>query len=1105
MSRADLQSTKVVSSREPDGRSSFEPAVQPLAISPETAQGAARLSRAESVPVSEVFLTAFQTVLYRYTSRESVAILLSRGVARREFADELSFREVLTRGRVDPSGPSTESLSAQDLAFLEEGVASSRFDSVLFDFGPARPLEAPSGRFELALSLSEEPEGVRGALFYDLRLFDEATVARLRGHFLSLLDAAVVSPERHIGALPLLTSSELHRILVEWNDTARAPLPESNVARLFEEQVERSPERAAVTLGGEVLTYRELDGRSNRLAHALRALGVGPGIPVGICMERSLEMAVAVLGTLKSGGAYAALDPEYPRERLEFMLRDSGAPVILTDETSAGKLPGQAGKTIALGSESAAALLVRQPETPVVGGAGPEDLAYLIYTSGSTGRPKGVAMPHRSLINLLAWQRDAALNPAARTLQFASLNFDVSFQEMFSTWCCGGTLVLAPERIRRDAGELWRLLAAESVERLFLPFIALQQLAEAAERDGLDAPGLREIVTAGEQLQITPQIARLFRDGSRRLQNQYGPSESHVVTAFTLSGPSERWPTLPPIGHPISNVRIYLLDRFGQPVPVGVPGELHVGGAGVAHGYWNRPDLTAQAFLSDPYAEEPGARLYKTGDLARYREDGEIEFLGRLDQQIKIRGYRVEPGEIEAALARHPAVRTSVVVPRADETGIRSLVAYVVPKPGRTVRVRELRDFLKETLPEYMLPAAFVALPELPLTPSGKVDRRALAAPVLSDPMTDQDYLAPRDAVELALARMWAKCLGRPRVGVRDDFFDLGGNSIVAARLFAQIQRVFDRNLDPTALLRAPTIERLAPLLRHLDQAGAWSSLVPIRAEGNRPPLFCMHAGAGTVLFYYPLARELGEDQPVYGLQARGLYGKQTPHSRVEEMATHYIQEIQTVQAHGPYHLAGFCLGAVLAFEVARQLSQEGERVSLLASFDGAAPGYDYYWIDHPRERLSLPSPHSLGERLSYHWAHLRRFGWSYVAEALRYRGIQALRKIQYRWGRRYVDRGLPVPRLLRGRYFLVNHQVAENAYAPGKYPERMVIFETEGLFPDPRLGWQDLIAGGLEIHRIPADHRSHRDLMTGGFVARMAALLRTYLSSEDAAPKPAA
>jgi acyl carrier protein len=528
-------------------------------------------------------------------------------------------------------------------------------------------------------------------------------------------------------------------------------------------------------------------------------------------------------------------------------------------------------------------------------------------------------------------------------LQFASLSFDVSFQELFATWCSGGTLLLVSDELRRDAPALLRYLVDQKVARIFLPFVYLQHLAEAAELCGVVPDTLREIITAGEQLEITPQLAQLFRRlPACRLYNHYGPSETHVVTSYALNGPPEQWPTLPPIGRPIANTQIYIVDDNFKLPPVGVPGELCIGGENVSRGYLNRPDVTSEKFVPDPFGEA-GARLYRTGDLARYLSDGNIEFLGRIDHQVKIRGFRIELGEIEATLRTHAAVRDVVVQPTEGNDG---LAAYVVVERGQLndqeTITGELRQHLGSKLPDYMVPSIFVELDALPLTPSGKVNRRALSVPEAYRPESSEEHVAPRNEVEATLVKLWQKVLGLKAIGVKDNFFELGGHSLLASRLFAQIQNTFGKNLPLVTLFQSPTVEQLAAVLREHESQGSWLSLVAIQPKGSRPPLFCVHAAGSNVLIYRPLARHLGVDQPVYALQARGLDGQTDPSVRVEEMAAHYIKEMRTVQPEGPYQLLGASFGGLVIYEMAQQLLAQGQQVALLAMLNTDCPVYSF-------------------------------------------------------------------------------------------------------------------------------------------------------------------
>jgi len=642
------------------------------------------------------------------------------------------------------------------------------------------------------------------------------------GHLQTLLESIAANPQQKISKLSMLTAAELSQ-LQEWNQTQANYPQDKCVHQLFEAQVERSPETIAAVFSQnsqQQLTYRELNSKANQLAHYLQQLGVGPDVLVAICMERSLEIAIAVLGVLKTGAAYVPLDPAYPKERLTFMLADTQAPVILTQSHLVSDLPAHQARAVCLDSDWRE-IVSFSTENPV-SSVSPENLTYTIYTSGSTGQPKGVPLPHRALVNLIAWQlQNSSLEGAAKTLQFASLSFDVSFQEMFCTWCAGGTLVFITEEIRRDAQSLLQLINQEKIQRLFLPFIALQHLAEAADTYQLVPKSLREVVTAGEQLQVNRYIASFFQQLENcTLHNQYGPSESHVVTAYTLAGPPGDWPALPPIGRPIANTQIYLLQKDDQPVPVGVAGELYIGGICLARGYLNRPDLTAEKFILNPFRqneilaiEDEEDRLYKTGDLARYQADGNIEYIGRIDGQVKIRGFRIELGEIETALANHRAVKQAVVLAREDEPGDKRLVAYVVANPEEQLAIADLRSYLQGKLPDYMVPAIFMTVEAMPKTPSGKIDRRALPAPDSQRQEQSQSYAAPQSELECLLAGVWSKLLKIDRVGIHDNFFEIGGNSLMTLQVAVQVRELLAIDLPIVKLFQHPTIAQLANYL----------------------------------------------------------------------------------------------------------------------------------------------------------------------------------------------------------------------------------------------------------------------------------------------------
>ncbi len=666
-------------------------------------------------------------------------------------------------------------------------------------------------------------ERVKLRIAFDESLFEPATVGRMLGHLRNLIEEIAGDPEKRITEYSPFSDDERRTILVTWNDAGADYPTDRCIHELFEKRAAELPDStAAVFFAGdgfgtsENITYGELDRRACRIANRLIGIGARPGTPVGIYMARSPDLVVSVLGVLKVGAAYVPLDPSYPAERLRYMIEDSGASVILTDRPVGEILPETGARAIPAGESMNGALGNTCEIAPYR--ATPQNTAYIIYTSGSTGRPKGVAMPHRGLVNLIHWQTAGWRRP--RVLQLASLSFDVSFQEIFTTLCSGGTLVLVTEEVQRDPWALWGTITREAIERLFVPFVALHQLAEEMHRHEVPGGCLVSVMTAGEQLRVTPRIANMFRilDGCT-LENQYGPTESHVVTSHILGGDPSDWPHLPPIGTPVNNVRIYLLDDELRPVPVGAAGELYIAGDALADGYARQSGFTAERFIPDPFDTAAGRRLYRTGDLARYRSDGVIEFIGRTDHQVKIRGYRIELQEIECALGEHPSVRETVVSALGDTPESRKLVAYVVPEEKKAVSSRELRRFLQLKLPGHMVPSTFVILDSLPLTPSGKVDRGSLPEPDVARPELEVELTTPRNPLEDTLVEIWRDVLGVEHVGLNDNFFELGGHSLLATQLVSRIRELFHVELAIRSLFESPTVAGLAERIEAMRRA----------------------------------------------------------------------------------------------------------------------------------------------------------------------------------------------------------------------------------------------------------------------------------------------
>jgi amino acid adenylation domain-containing protein len=804
-----------------------------------------------------VLLSALKVLLYRYAGQTDIIIgtpvagrnqtetenliglFMNTLVLRTELSGNPDFVEVLRRVRE----VTLAAYEHQDVPFEklveelqpERDLSRMPLFQVMFAFQNApmpslelsdvtlKLLEVDLGtaKFDLALNLSETSDSVNGYFEYNTDLFERETMARLSQHFQTLLQSIVSTPHSAIASLPLLTEHERQQQLREWNQTTH-DYPTHTLPQLFEAQVERTPDATALIFEEQQLSYRELNERANQVGHYLRKLGVVAESLVGLMMERSLEMVVSLLGILKAGGAYVPLDREYPPERLSYMIRESGCRVVMSKGEVADSLAVEGVSVVKVEEGGYREESRENPESNTWA----ENLAYVIYTSGSTGLPKGVAMQHSPLVNLIEWQHGGLkLSHEAKTLQISSLSFDASFNESFATWRSGGALILISEELRRDAERLLRLIVDQKVERLFLPFVTLQQLAEAFVTSERLPVNVREVLSTAEQLHITQAIAHMFkRLHGCTLYNEYGPSESHVVTAFTLSGSPDDWDALPPIGVPIANTQIYLLDRYLQPVLVGVPGELYIGGANLARGYLNQPAATAEKFIPNPFGDKPGARLYKTGDLARYLPDGNIKYLGRMDEQVKLRGFRVELGEVEAVLTEHDEVREAVVVAHGTTIGDKRLVAYIIAEHEQAPpNTSELRAHLKKKLPEYMVPSAFVVLSEMPLTPSGKVDRRALPEPSHLRPEIESEYVAPRSTAEQLLAEMWARVLKLERVGIRDNFFEIGGHSLLATQLISHVRDVFRLELPLRRLFEEPTPEGL---LKEIAQAWGGMEIV---------------------------------------------------------------------------------------------------------------------------------------------------------------------------------------------------------------------------------------------------------------------------------------
>jgi len=1082
---------------------SFRGATYEFTLGEELTAGLKGLSRSEGVTLFMTLLAGFQALLSRYTGQEDVSVgtpiagrtrgeverligfFVNTLVMRTDLSGDPTFVELLGRVReVALGGYAHQEVPFEKLVDeleVERSLSHAPLFQVMFvlqNTGSGKKGAEVSGlrmsgveaenhtsKFDLTLAMTEGREGLSATIQYSTELFDAGTIERLAGHLQALYEAAAADPGRRLSKLPILGEEERRRLLVEFNDT-RAEYPRGLcLHRLFEEQAGRTPDAVAVVEGSRRLTYRELDERADRLAGHLRGRGVTAESRVGLLVERSAEMVAAMLAVLKAGGAYVPLDPEYPAERLAFMLEDSGAALLITQERLREGLPPFSGEVFALDPvwDLAAGESPARPESP----AAADNLAYVIYTSGSTGKPKGVAVSHAAICNHLLWRQEAyPLGAADRFLQKASFSFDISVWEIFAPLAAGARLVLAEPGGQKDTAYLARTMAEERITVAHFGPAALQALLE---EPGLErCESLRHVFCGGEQLPAGLR-ARFSERLGASLHHQYGPTEATVDATVHDCVEGAGRPGRIPIGRPIANTTAYVLDRFARPAPAGVAGELHLGGLCLARGYLNRPALTAERFLPDPFSAEPGARMYRTGDLARWLPSGELEFLGRTDQQVKLRGFRVEPGEVEAALLGHDSVREALVVAREDVEGDRRLVAYVVGAGGGP-SAAELREHLRGRLPDHMVPSAFVTLEGLPLTPNGKVDRKALPAPEDAGLPGGRDYVPPRDVLELTLAGIWEEVLRVGRVGVTDNFFEVGGHSLLAVQLMSRVERVVGVRLPLAALFQGPTVESLAGLLRRSEGARSSSSLVAVQPKGDERPFFCVHAVGGNVLSYVELARELGPERPFYALQSRGLAGGHAPHASVEEMAAHYVEEMRAVQPEGPYLLGGWSMGGVVAYEMSQQLRARGEEVALLALLDSTARAEadregsadDLTLLEMFAEDAGLP---------------LERLGLS--REELE--GLAPGEQLSRVLGRARAVRAVP-PEIgaeevgLLFEVFKANLR-ASRGYVPRPNTCPVTLLRASespaGEGQDESKGWAARAAGGLEVHVVPGDHYS--------------------------------
>jgi aspartate racemase len=1116
-------------------------AVETRRIAGDTVQRLRQLSRQDRVTLFMVLLAAFKTLLYRYTRQEDILVgspvagrnrmetennigfFVNTLVLRTDFSGNPTFRELLARvrevvlGAFEHQDLPFEKLVAElhperhtsqgpliQVMFVLQHATLEKFTLGDLTLSPVQ-ISQPTAKFDLTLLVEERENELIAGIEYNADLFDASTIARMAGHWEKLLAGIAANPESRLLELPLLTDQERHQIMVEWNRTDREYPRERCIHELFQDQARETPEATALTFGNQQLTYKELNARANQLAWRLKEAGAKPGDVVGFCAERSLEMVICLLGILKAGAAYAALDPTLPPERLAYMLEDLQAKILLTQHPILESWPEHSAGNGSMGLPQQICL---DAEWDAIAQASTEDIpnevtsqgmAYVSFTSGSTGRPKGVCVPHRGVVRLVRNTDYINFSTEDVFLQLAPISFDASTLEIWGSLLNGGRLVILPPGIP-SLTELAETLERHGITTLFLTSGLFNQVVD--ERPG-SLRRLRQLLTGGEVL--SPSHAKKALDllDTGTLIHVYGPTENTTFTTWYTIPRTFDWRHTVPIGRPIANTQCYILDERRQPVPIGVVGELYAGGDGLALGYLNQSELTAERFV--PHILHKGERLYRTGDRVRYMPDGNIEFFGRWDSQVKIRGFRVELGEIETVLGRHPQVRQCAVVAHGDIARGKRLTAYIVANPGTEVAAGELRQFVKTKLPTYMVPTGFVRVESLPLLANGKVDRRALPVPEDLNIRGDKEFVRPGDTVETELAAIWENILGTHPIGMEDKFFEMGGHSLLAVRLVAQVEKKFGAKLPVSVVFQAPTIRGMAGYLRQEKSLVASSSVVEIQAKGSKPPLYLVHGvGGGMFWGYTNLARCLGTDQPVYALKSRAMDGEEKEFSKIEEMAAHYVADVRAVQPVGPYHLGGYCFGGNVAYEMARQLQAAGETVALLAVMNAAPPNSAYgrpRWTPAWWANFFINLGH-LGIR-SLSWSSRQR------REFLRWKAALARRKVirLFNFPQRAAQE-IDVDDIVDLSTFPADQRKLWEAHIralidffPKPYAGKVTLFRSRGHAVissyDSRYGWGEL-AAEVEVHSVPGAHES---ILEEPHVAVLAEKLRDCVGRAEPSP----
>ncbi|MEH1943735.1 MAG: amino acid adenylation domain-containing protein [Nostoc sp.] len=1113
----------------------YQGAAQSLMLPQTLSASLTELSHQEGITLFMTLLAAFGTILHRYTGQEDILIgspiagrnrseiegligfFINTVVLRTDFADNPSFRSVLNRVRQ----MALDAYAHQDMPFekLVEELQPERDTSrnplfqVWFNMlnfrdiqlelpgvaiEPVSMLETAS-KFDLTLYVTEQNQGIKLDLVYNTDLFSSERMMEMLHQFHHLLNQIVAAPESQISLYSLVTP-EARPLLPE----PQAVLPEPRyelATTMFTSWVNRTPEHSSLRQGFRTWNYGELGKSAQTLARVMLSYGVERGDVVAVFGTRSFGLIASMLGVLLSGGVLLTLDPKLPSDRQRLMLQEAKAKYILYID---GQRPEDENiwkslTIICVNPDTGEAInsIKKSPEAVNLPEIAADDAAYIFFTSGTTGVPKGVLGCHKGMAHFLNWQRQTfEINQQDRVAQLTGLSFDVVLRDIFLPLTSGATLCLPEEEDNLEPTKILRYLEDEQISVLHtVPSLAQLWLANVPS--GISLRNLRWLFLAGEPLKET--LVLRWRDAfpeSGEIVNLYGPTETTLAKCY-YQVPVECTPGVQPVGLPLPQTQALVFTANQQPCGIGEPGEIVIRTPFRSLGYINAQEENRSRFVKNPFRNDEEDWLYYTGDRGCYRPDGSLEILGRRDHQVKIRGIRIELGEIETVLAQHPDVLQTVVIAREDVAGDLRLVAYITPNPDWASTISDIRSFLLTKLPQYMLPSAFVLLDTMPLTPNGKVDRRALPAPDLSRQESEATFVAPRNEVERQLIQIWEQTLGVQPIGVKDNFFELGGHSILAVKLFWQIEKTFNKNLPLAILFQSGTVEALAKKICQEDLAAnkavvntldksktTWSSLVEIQPNGSKPPFFCIHGLGGEVLCFRELALLLGSEQPFYGLQPQGLNGKHPFHARVEDMATHYIQEIQTIQPNGPYFLGGYSFGGVVAFEMARQLQEQGEQVGILVMLDSCRPGYS--WRASFLKRIFLHLNNIVRQGPAYLLQRIVR--WSYWRKS----------HLQNTYNR-YLEEALDLPETDKHLKIIDINTQAVSEYIFSPYLGRAILLRTEdrnrdeaiGTQYDPQFGWGEIVAGGLDIHYVPG---SHLELLNEPYVQVLAETLRNCL-----------